>query len=57
MISGLKGPTPPRARPYNARGVVEAWNMVPGVIKRSKTVSSYKNAYRRHREGMVERLA
>jgi hypothetical protein len=30
------------------------WNMVPGVIKRSKTVSSFKNAYRRHRENMVE---
>jgi hypothetical protein len=28
--------------------------MVPGVIKRSKTVSSLKNAYRRHRENMVE---
>jgi hypothetical protein len=28
--------------------------MVPGVIKRSKTVSSLKNAYRRHREDMVE---
>jgi hypothetical protein len=34
--------------------VVEAWNMVPGVIKRSKTVSSFKNAYRRHRENKVE---
>ncbi len=39
----------PRARPYNARGVVEAWNMVPGVIKRSKTISSFKNAYRKYR--------
>jgi hypothetical protein len=34
--------------------VVEAWNMVPGVIKRSKTVSSFKNAYRRHRENTME---
>jgi hypothetical protein len=34
--------------------VVEAWNMVPGVIKKIKTVSSFKNAYRRHREKMVE---
>jgi hypothetical protein len=34
--------------------VVEARNMVAGVIKRSKTVSSFKNAYRRHRENMVE---
>ncbi len=25
--------------------VVEAWNMVPGVVKRSKTVSSFKNVY------------
>jgi hypothetical protein len=33
---------------------VEAWNMVPGVIKRSKTVNSFKNAYRRHREIIVE---
>jgi hypothetical protein len=28
--------------------------MLPGVIKRLKTVSSFKNAYRRHRENMVE---
>jgi hypothetical protein len=55
MKSGLKRTTPPRARPYNARGVVEAWNMIPGVIERSKTVSSFKNAYRRHREGMAEK--
>jgi hypothetical protein len=34
--------------------VVEALNMVPGVIKRSKTVSSFKKAYRRHRGDMVE---
>jgi hypothetical protein len=34
--------------------VVETWSMVAGVIKRSKTVSSFKNAYRRHREDMVE---
>jgi len=34
--------------------VVEAWNMVPGVIKRSKAVGSFKNAYKRHRENMVE---
>jgi hypothetical protein len=30
-------------------------NMVFGVIKRSKTVSSFKNAYRRHRENIVEK--
>jgi hypothetical protein len=53
-VSHLRKETP-RARPYNARGVVEAWNMVSGVIKRyKKTVSRLKNAYRRHREGMVE---
>jgi hypothetical protein len=37
-----------------SKRVVEAWNMVPGVIKRLTTVSSFKNAYRRHRENMVE---
>ncbi len=34
--------------------VVEAWSMIPGVIKRLKTVSSFKNVYRRHRKNMVE---
>jgi hypothetical protein len=35
--------------------VLEAWNMVPGVIKKKiKTLSSFKNAYRRHRENIVE---
>ena len=34
--------------------VVEAWNAIPGDIKRSKTVSSFKNAYKNHRENMVE---
>jgi hypothetical protein len=33
-------------RNFFSNRVVEAWNMVPGV----KTVSSFKNAYRRHRE-------
>jgi hypothetical protein len=33
---------------------VEAWNMIPGDIKRAKTVASFKNAYRSHRENMVE---
>ncbi len=37
-----------------SRGTVEAWNAIPGDIKRSKTVSSFKNAYRNHRENMVE---
>jgi hypothetical protein len=41
-------------RNFFSKRVVEAWNMVPGVIKRSKTVRSFKNAYRRHRENMVE---
>jgi hypothetical protein len=34
--------------------VLEAKNMVPGVIKRLKTVSSLCIPYRRHRENMVE---
>ncbi len=39
---------------FFSNGIVEAWNMVPDVIKkRAKTVSSCKNAYRRHREDMV----
>jgi hypothetical protein len=33
-------------RNFFSNRVVEAWKMVPGV----KTVSSFKNAYRRHRE-------
>ncbi len=42
-------------RNFFSNRVVKAWNMVPGAIKRSKTVSSFfKNAYRRHREDMVE---
>jgi hypothetical protein len=42
------------SRNFFSNRVVEAWNMVPGVIKRSQTVSSFKNAYRRHRKNMVE---
>ncbi len=41
-------------RNFFSNRVVEAWNMVPGDIKRAKTVSSFKNAYRSHRENMVE---
>jgi hypothetical protein len=42
-------------RNFFSNRVVEAWNMVPLVKKRSKTVSRFfKNAYRRHREDMVE---
>jgi hypothetical protein len=41
-------------RNFFSKRVVEAWNMVPGEIKRSKTVSSIKNPYRRHRENTVE---
>jgi hypothetical protein len=43
-------------RNFFSNRVVEAWNVVPGEIKlkRAKTVSSFKNAYRRHRENMVE---
>ncbi len=43
-----------RKRNFLSTRVVEAWKIVPRVIKRSKTVSSLKNAYRRHREDMVE---
>ncbi len=41
-------------RNFFSSRVVEAWNMVLGVINRSKTVISFKNAYRRHGEDMVE---
>jgi hypothetical protein len=41
-------------RNFFSKRVVEAWNMVPGVIKLSKKLSSFKNAYKRHREGKVE---
>ncbi len=34
--------------------VVEAWNLVPGDIKRAKTVNGFKNAYKNHRVTMVE---
>ena len=34
--------------------VVDAWNLVPGDIKRAKTVNGFKNAYKKHRETMVE---
>jgi hypothetical protein len=56
----MQAPPQPKAarletrRNFFSNRVVEAWNMVPGVIKRSNTVSSFKNAYRRHRENMVE---
>ncbi len=36
-------------RNFFSNRVVEAWN-----IKRAKTVGSFKNAYRNHRETMVE---
>jgi hypothetical protein len=41
-------------RNFFSNRVVEAWNLIPGDIKRSKTVSSFKNAYRSHREKMLE---
>ncbi len=41
-------------RNFFSNRVEEAWNMVTGAIKRSKTMSSFKNAYRRHRENMVD---
>jgi ribonuclease P/MRP protein subunit RPP40 len=37
-------------RNFFSNRVGEAWNVIPGDIKRSKTVSSFKNAYRRYRE-------
>jgi hypothetical protein len=42
-------------RNFFSNRVVEAWNMVPGDINPAKTVSSFKNAYRNHRETMVEK--
>jgi hypothetical protein len=41
-------------RNFFSNRVVEAWNMVPGDTKRAKTVSGFKNAYKNHREAMVE---
>jgi hypothetical protein len=43
-------------RNFFSNRVVEAWNMVPGDIKRSKTVSSFKHAYRSHRKNIVENV-
>ena len=41
-------------RNFFSNRIVEAWNAIPGDIKRSITVNSFKNAYRNHRENMVE---
>jgi hypothetical protein len=41
-------------RNFFSNRVVEAWNAIPGDIKRSRTVSSFKKAYKNHRENMVE---
>ncbi len=41
-------------RTFFSNRVVEAWNMVSVDIKRAKTVSGFKKAYRNHRENMVE---
>jgi hypothetical protein len=47
----MQAPIQPKAarletrRNFFSNRVVKAWNMVPGVIKRSKTVSSLKNTY------------
>jgi hypothetical protein len=41
-------------RNFFSNRVLEAWNMVSGDIKRARTVSSFKNAYRNHRETTVE---
>ena len=35
--------------------VVDAWNLVPGDIKRAKTVNGFKNAYKKHRDHGGER--
>jgi hypothetical protein len=40
-------------RNFFSNRVVEAWNMIPEEIKRSKTVSCFKNAYRSYRENTV----
>jgi hypothetical protein len=45
---------PPTRRNFFSNRDVEAWNAIPGDIKRSKTVSSFKSAYRNHRENMAE---
>jgi hypothetical protein len=36
-------------RNFFSNRVVEAWNLVPGGIKRAKTVNGFKNAYKNHR--------
>jgi hypothetical protein len=41
-------------RNFFSNRVVEAWNVIPGDIKRSKRVTVLKNTYRSHRENMVE---
>ncbi len=41
-------------RNFFSNRVVEAWNLVPGDIKRAKTVNGFKNAYKNHRVTMVE---
>ncbi len=42
-------------RNFLSNRAVEAWNMVLEVIKRSKTVSNFKIAFRRQRVDMVEK--
>ncbi len=41
-------------RNFLSNRVVEAWNLVPSEIKSARTVSGFKNAYRKHRETLVQ---
>ncbi len=41
-------------RNFFSNRVVEAWNLVPGDIKRAKTVNGFKNPYKNYRVTMVE---
>jgi len=37
-------------RQFFSQRVIENWNSIPSEIKNSLTVTSFKNAYKRHRE-------
>jgi hypothetical protein len=41
-------------RNFFSNRVVEAWNLVPSEIKSARTVHGFKNAYRKHRETLVQ---
>jgi hypothetical protein len=40
-------------RYFYSQRVVESWNNVPRDIKKSVSVTAFKNAYRRHRDDMI----